>query len=79
MKMLELAERETEKLLKRNKLNELQKHLPNIGKRLDILQDSKYKVQELMISESEESKAIDEFTAKIERDKARFSLVPTGR
>ena len=30
MKMLELAERETERLLKRNKLNELQKHLTNI-------------------------------------------------
>ena len=27
MKMLELAERETERLLKRNKLNELQKQL----------------------------------------------------
>ena len=38
MKMLELAERETEQLLKRNKLNKLQKHLTNIEKRLDVLQ-----------------------------------------
>ena len=75
MKMLELAERETERLLKRNKLNELQKHLANIEKRLDVLQDLKYKVQELMISESEESKATDEFTAKIEEDMARFDGV----
>ena len=59
--MLELAERESERLLKRNKLNKLQKHLANIEKRLDLLQDLKYKVQELMISESEESKAIHEF------------------
>ena len=73
--MLELAERETERLLKRNKLNELQKHLANIEKRLDVLQDLKYKVQELMISESEESKATDEFTAKIEEDMARFDGV----
>ena len=75
MKMLELAQRETERLLKRNKLNELQKHLANIEKRLDVLQDLKYKVQELMISESEESKAIDEFTVKIEEDMARFDGV----
>ena len=75
MKMLELAERETERLLRRNKLNELQKHLANIEKRLDVLQDLKYKVQELMISESEESKATDEFTAKIEEDMARFDGV----
>ena len=75
MKMLELAERETERLLKRSKLNELQKHLANIEKRLDVLQDLKYKVQELMISESEESKAIDEFTTKIEEDMARFDGV----
>ena len=75
MKMLELAERETGSLLKRNKLNELQKHLANIEKRLDVLQDLKYKIQELMISESEESKAIDEFTTKIEEDMARFDGV----
>ena len=75
MKMLELAERETERLLKRNNLNELQKHLANIEKRLDVLQDLKYKVQELLISESKESKAIDEFTVKIEEAMARFDGV----
>ena len=47
----------------------------NIEKRLDVLQDLKYKVKELMIGESEESKAIDEFTAKIEGDMARFDGV----
>ena len=74
-KMLELAERETKQLLKRNELNKLQKHLANIEKRLDVLQDLKHKVQELMISESEESKATDEFTTKIEEDMARFDGV----
>ena len=73
--MLELAEREIERLLKRNKLNELQKHLVNIEKRLDVLQDLKYKVRELMISESGESKTKDEFTAKIEGDIARVDGV----
>ena len=34
MKMLDRAESETERLLKRNKLNELQKHLANIEKRI---------------------------------------------
>ena len=75
MKMLELAERKTERLLKSSKLNELQRHLANIEKRLDELQDLKHKVQELMISESEESKAIDEFTANIEEDMVRFDGV----
>ena len=36
MKMLELAERETERPLKRHKLNELQKYLGSIEKRLDV-------------------------------------------
>ena len=73
MEMLEIAGRETERLLKINNLNELQNHSPNvrIEKRLDVLQDLKYKVQELMTSDSEEPKAIDEFTAKIEGDIAR--------
>ena len=39
------------------------------------MKDLKYKVQELMFSESEESKAIYEFTAKIEEDMARFDGV----
>ena len=45
--MLELAERETERLLKRNKLNELQKHSPNIEKRLDALHDLNIKYKNL--------------------------------
>ena len=49
--------------------------MANIEKRLDVLQDLKHKVQELMISESEESKAKDEFTTKIEEDMATFNGV----
>ena len=49
--------------------------MANIEKRLDVLQDLKHKVQELMISESEESKATDEFTTKIEEDMATFDGV----
>ena len=73
--MPELAERQTGTLLIRNELNELEKHLAKIEKRLDVLQDLKYKVKELMISEGEVSKAIDEFTAKIQEDMARFNGV----
>ena len=60
MKRLELAEWETERLLKRNKLNKLQKNLGNIEKWLDTSQDFEYKMQELMRSDSEKPKAIDE-------------------
>ena len=73
--MPELAERQTGTLLIRNELNELEKHLAKIEKRLDVLQDLKYKVKELMISEGKVSKAIDEFTAKIQEDMARFNGV----
>ena len=75
IKMPELAERQTGTLLIRNELNEFEKHLAKIEKRLDVLQDLKYKVKELMISEGEVSKAIDEFTAKIQEDMARFNGV----
>ena len=36
MKVLELGERETGRLLKRHKLNELQNYLASIEKRLDV-------------------------------------------
>ena len=45
--MPELAERQTGTLLIRNELNELEKHMAKIEKRLDVLQDLKYKVKEL--------------------------------
>lgn len=53
IKTLELAHRESGRLLTRNKLQELQKHMENIETRLEKIQDLKYQVQEIKISNSE--------------------------
>lgn len=53
IKTLELAHRESGRLLTRNKLQELQNHMENIEIRLEKIQDLKYQVQEIMISNSE--------------------------
>ena len=73
--MLELVHWESERLLTRYRLCELQKHLENSESRLEKILDLKYQVQEIMISNNKESEKIDEFTNKLDEKAARFDLV----
>ena len=61
IKMLTLAERESKRLLARNKYSELEKCKGNIETRMEALQDLKYKVQEIMIEKNEEASDIDAY------------------
>ena len=50
-KLLELAEKETEQLLKRNKNSEIEKYLQHVELKLEKLQEFRYSAQEVLLEE----------------------------
>ena len=50
-KLLELAEKETERLLKRNKNSEIEKYLQHVELKLEKLQEFRYSAQEVLLEE----------------------------
>ena len=59
-KILERSERDSIKILERNKANEVEKLVSYIEKRLDVILNMKYEVQMLMISEGVADEFVDE-------------------
>ena len=72
-KILERSERDSIKILERNKANEVEKHVNYIEKRLDVILNMKYEVQELMISEGESDEAVDEWVNITEEKMVRYN------
>ena len=72
IKMLTLAERESIRLLARNKYSKLEKFKGNIETRMEALQDLKYKVQEIM---TEEASDIDAYAEQLEERISQFDAV----
>ena len=72
IKMLTLAERESIRLLARNKYSKLEKFKGNIETRTEALQDLKYKVQEIM---TEEASDIDAYAEQLEERISQFDAV----
>ena len=52
-KLLELVEKETERLITRNKKSEIEKHLQHVKLELEKLQDLKYSAQDVLLEEGE--------------------------
>ena len=75
IKMLERADKESERLLSRNKLCELQKHLQNIEMRLEKIQELKYRAQGGGGGEEEETAVIDDYTDRLNENTARFDVL----
>ena len=75
IKMLTLAERESKRLLARNKYSELEKCKGNIETRMEALQDLKYKVQEIMTEKNEEASDIDAYAEQLEERISQFDAV----
>ena len=75
IKMLTLAERESKRLLVRNKYSELEKCKGNIETRMEALQDLKYKVQEIMTEKNEEASGIDAYAEQLEERISQFDAV----
>ena len=72
IKMLTLAERESIRLLARNKYSKLEKFKGNIETRMEALQDLKCKVQEIM---TEEASDIDAYAEQLEERILQFDAV----
>ena len=62
-KILERSEKDSTKILARNKDSEVQKHVSYIEQRLDTIQDMKYEVQEMMIVDNVEDAIVDEWVS----------------
>ena len=54
LKLLDLAERETEKIIARNRISEIERHLNHVVRKLETIQDIKYELQEFMVSNEEQ-------------------------
>ena len=52
-KLLELAEKETERLLTRKKKSQMEKYLQHVELKLEKLQEFKYSAQEVLLEEGE--------------------------
>ena len=72
IKMLTLAERESIRLLARNKYSKLEKFKGNIETRMEALQDLKYKAQEIM---TEEESDIDAYAEQLEERILQFDAI----
>ena len=59
MKLLEIAENESKRLIERKRKYELEKHLKHVEKRLEILQDLKYERQEIIVAVDKEDEAVN--------------------
>ena len=60
-KILERSEKDSTKILARNKDSELQKHVSQ--QRLDTIQDMKYEVQEMMIVDNVKDTIVDDWVS----------------
>ena len=59
VKLLEIAENESKRLLKRKRKYELEKRLKHVETCLEILQDLKYEEQEIMVAGNKEDEAVN--------------------
>ena len=73
-KLLELAEKETERLIKRNKRSEIEKHLQDLELKLEKLQEFKYSGQEVLLNEGE-MENLEDWSSVMEEKMARFDDV----
>ena len=70
--ILEHSERDSEKILGRNKDSEVQKHVSYIEQRLDTIQDMKYGVQEIMIVDNVEDAIVGEWVSITNQKMERY-------
>ena len=79
MKLLQLAEKELDRLLDRNKTSGLKRYLNNMKVSLGTVQELKYKIKEIMVIHNEDMGKIgDEFSENLDGDVARFDDVLTN-
>ena len=71
-KILELSEKDSTKILARNKDSEVQKHVSYIEQQLDPTQDMKYEAKEMMIADNVEDAIVDEWVSITKEKMERY-------
>ena len=71
-KILERSEKDSAKILTRNKDSEVQKHVSYIEQQLDPTQDMKYEVKEMMIADNVEDAIVDEWVSITKEKMERY-------
>ena len=71
-KILERSEKDSTKILARNKDSEVQKHASYIEQQLDPAQDMKYEVKEMMIADNVEDAIVDEWVSITKEKMERY-------
>ena len=70
-KLLDFAEKETERLLTRNKKSEIEKHIQHVKFKLEKLQELKYSTHEVLLEESEMGN-LEEWSGVMEEKMVHF-------
>ena len=71
-KILERSEKDSTKILARNKDSEVQKHVSYIEQQLDPTQDMRYEVKEMMIADNVEDAIVDEWVSITKEKMERY-------
>ena len=66
LKMLDIKEKESKRILERGKIKEIERHANEIEIKVEEIQDLKGKAQELMLESDKETEEVNEWTYKIE-------------
>ena len=74
-KLLDLAERETEKIIAVNRTSEIERHLNHGERKLETIQDMKYEVQEFMVSNEEQMENSEEWSNQLEERVLRYDVL----
>ena len=74
-KLLDLAERETEKIIAGNRTSEIERHLNHGERKLETMQDMKYEVQEFMVSNEEQMENSEEWSNQLEEKVLRYDVL----
>ena len=74
-KLLDLAARETEKIIARNRTSDIERHLNHAERKLKTIQDIKYEVQEFMVSNEEQMENLEEWSNQLEERVRRHDVL----
>ena len=75
-KLIDLAERETEKINRtRNRTSEIERYLNHVERKLQTIQDMKYEVQQFMVSNEEQTDNLQEWSNQLEERLLRYDVL----
>ena len=74
-KKLDLAERETKKIIARNRTSKIERHLNHVERKLETIQNVKYEVQEFLVSNEYQMENLEECSNQLEERVLRYDVL----